>query len=156
MQPKSKFYLLRIVILFVLLFFITGFSVFSFFPDNQFFKIFHPFFLFFYSPICHQSIERCININGVSFLVCARCSGIYTGALFISLYSIIYWKKSVPSIKLIYISIVPLLIDVLFITFDFYPYIKTVSFITGFIFGSIIFLIILHIIENHFFIKEKK
>jgi hypothetical protein len=41
-----------------------------------------------------------------------------------------------------------MLFDVLFLTFGIYEYNKLVSSITGFLFGSIVFLYILSAIEN--------
>jgi len=35
----------------------------------------------FYSPLCHQTPERCLEIQGGFQAVCARCAGLYFGGL---------------------------------------------------------------------------
>jgi hypothetical protein len=50
--------------------------------------------------------------------------------------------------KLLLISIIPLLIDVLLVSLGIYSYSKIISFITGMVFGSIIYLFILTEIEK--------
>lgn len=101
----------------------------------------------FYSTVCHQDSTKCISIDNNSTLVCARCAGIYFGALIAAISSIIIFHP-LTSKKLLLISIIPLLIDVLLVSLGIYSYSKIISFITGMVFGSIIYLFILTEIEK--------
>lgn len=80
-------------------------------------------------------------------LVCARCAGIYTGALLgtISclLVSINFLKR-----RIIILSALPLLFDVILVNLEVYPYSKLLSFLSGLIFGSIIYLAIILELEK--------
>jgi len=100
-----------------------------------------------YSTVCHQDSTKYISIDNNSTLVCARCSGIYFGALIAAIASIIIFHP-LTSKKLLLISIIPLLIDVLLVSLGIYSYLKIISFITGMVFGSIIYLFILTEIEK--------
>jgi uncharacterized membrane protein len=100
-----------------------------------------------YSTICHQDTEKCISINGAKFLVCARCTGIYCGAL-ISALVIFSHKKIQIKEWLIFISSTIILTDVLSVLIGIYDYSKTISFITGIIFGGTVYLYFMKEIEK--------
>jgi len=99
----------------------------------------------FYSPVCHQLHERSFSASSADFLVCARCSGIYIGALLISFISLfisgVKGKYIIPASLL-------LLADVAFTSFGIYSYSKTFAFFTGLLFGLALFPYILSSIEN--------
>jgi hypothetical protein len=40
-----------------------------------------PVFYVAFSAACHQVPERCFSLHGVPLALCARCCGLYTGAL---------------------------------------------------------------------------
>ena len=109
----------------------------------------------FYSNVCHQDIRKSFTCNEISFLVCARCTGIYFGA-FISSLIILLGNFSLSfKTKYLYIFSAPLLLDVIFYSSGIYQYNKYIASLTGFLFGSSIFLYILGAIEYLLFIKQK-
>lgn len=93
-----------------------------------------------YSLVCHQDTDKLINLSCGTTLVCARCTGIYTGLLLNSLITIFLIPEIKTSFKLLVLFTVPMLLDVLFVILNFYPYMKAAAFTTGFLFGSILFL----------------
>lgn len=99
-----------------------------------------PFVNHLYSLVCHQNPAKLITIYDGHTLVCARCTGIYSGVFLISLISLFTTKINIESRKLFYISLIVLLLDVLMTTFKIYEYSKLVAFSTGIFFGGVIFL----------------
>ncbi len=110
----------------------------------------YPFLKRTFHMVCHQIKEKTFTINGAKLFVCARCTGIYLGALVTSIVSLFYVRKISLKIKLLYISMIPMLIDVACSTFNIYHYSKMLAFFTGLFFGSIVFVYILAAIENNF------
>jgi uncharacterized membrane protein len=108
-----------------------------------------------YSPVCHQVHDKCISIENNEMLVCARCFGIYSGSLIAGI-AIIFFQFANMKIKLLLIAPIPLIADVMLSTIDIYSYSKLLAFITGLIFGTIVFLFLLNEIENLFLIKSIK
>lgn len=100
-----------------------------------------------YSTMCHQDAEKCILINNESMHVCARCAGIYIGALLIGLVSLVR-KKIKINLSTIIIMASPLLADVFLIITGIYSYSQLRAFITGLIFGSMVYIIIISELEN--------
>lgn len=141
-NPIHHVFLVRFFLLSLLAIWITGF----FLP--LFTTIKNPLTNFvmtrFYSTVCHQEGFKCISVNNSSMLVCARCAGIYFGAL-IAAISSLFNIRSLISKKLLLISILPLVTDVFLISFGIYSYSKSLAFFTGIIFGSVIY---------HFIIAE--
>lgn len=103
-----------------------------------------------YSTVCHQDSAKCISVGYSKILVCARCAGIYTGSLFAGITGLIFF---VPFIKnrFIFLSIIPLLLDVVFTTLKAYTYSQTISFATGFLFGVVAYSVIISELENLFY-----
>jgi uncharacterized membrane protein len=95
-----------------------------------------------YSTICHKDIIKCISFGNAEMLVCARCAGIYIGALISAILSLLISINPVNRRYLI-LSSFPLLLDVILVMFGVYSYSKFVSFATGIIFGSVIYLVII-------------
>ena len=108
-----------------------------------------------YSPVCHQDYNKCINIEKNAMLVCARCAGIYSGALIAGLTAILF-QFAFIKIKTLLIFLLPLLVDVSFTTAGIYSYSKTLAFTTGLIFGIILSLFLLNEIEDLFLNKKNK
>ena len=102
-----------------------------------------------YSTVCHQESAKCISISGASMLVCARCAGIYAGALTAGLFSLILIVPSI-SRKVFKFSLIPLVIDVFFTLTGIYNYSQSLAFATGFIFGNVVYLFLLSELENLF------
>lgn len=115
----------------------------------------YPFQKQLYSTVCHQNTNKSFICNGVPFLVCARCTGIYTGTIISALILMGFSKNFVFKTKYLIIMAAPLLLDVIFLTFNFYSYNKYLSSFTGLLFGSSVFLYILSAIENLLFTKQK-
>jgi uncharacterized membrane protein len=66
-----------------------------------------------FSPICHQYEARSLTIFGHKLAVCARCSGIYFGALIgVLLYPLVRFSKHWSLRMLWIIAGLPMLIDV--------------------------------------------
>lgn len=141
---------LRSIIFILLLLWCTGFSLNVIFPHSTYSMVTYPILKRLYATVCHQRPEKTFFISGNRFLVCARCTGIYFGALVISLLSIFFFRKISFGIKLLYVSMVPMLADVVMTTLGIYSYVKLISFVTGLFFGSVVFIYILAAIENNF------
>ena len=92
-----------------------------------------------YSPVCHQDADKFFCFNSICTAVCARCFGIYGGALLTSVFVLAVNIKKCVHIKFLFFSAVPLLLDVLLTNAGFYSYSKPAAALTGFIFGSAAF-----------------
>lgn len=57
---------------------------------------------------CHRKPERCLHIKGKPMPLCARCTGILAGYLFLPIFSLLGWR--IP-LWIGIISQIPLLID---------------------------------------------
>ena len=106
----------------------------------------------FYSTMCHQDAEKCILIKNESMLVCARCAGIYIGAFIRGLVSLIR-KQFKINLSTIIIMALPLLADVFLTATGIYVYSQIRAFITGLIFGSMVYIIIISELENLLFTR---
>ncbi|MDY0083960.1 MAG: DUF2085 domain-containing protein [Ignavibacteriaceae bacterium] len=116
--------------------------------DNELFRAAYPFQKQFYSAVCHQNINKSFICGNIHYLVCARCSGIYFGTALTSFVVIFINRSFKIKTKLLILFSLPLIADVLLTTINIYDYNKILSAITGFLFGSIVFLYILSAIEN--------
>ena len=145
--------LLRLVLLFFIAIWFLGIIIPCFNFDLT--KTFYPFQKQIYSTVCHQNINKSFNYNNVPFLVCARCTGIYTGALISALVIIFYSKQFVFKTNYLIMLAAPMLLDVILLNFGAYNYNHALSAITGLLFGSSVFLYILSAIENLLFSKSK-
>lgn len=127
---------IRICLLLLLFFWIIGFLSpiifdFSFLTNLMISK--------FYSPVCHQVTEKSFELNGIHFLVCARCSGIYFGAFILLVLILFKSNHSIDiTLKWFVISSVLLLVDVLASTAGIYSYNKPIAFFIGMFFGFMI------------------
>ena len=101
------------------------------------------FIHFIYSiPICHRRHDRTFNFHGHYFPVCARCTGIYIGAILYLIYSlffIFYYSNIVLLAALFIIS--PLIIDGLTQYLGFRESNNILRFSTGFAAGVGIILL---------------
>lgn len=93
-----------------------------------------------YSLVCHQDPQKLIDTGSGISLVCARCTGIYSGLLVLSTIFLFYRWKLKANLKLLFIFITPMLLDVLLVMAGLYNYSRTAAFTTGFLSGSILFL----------------
>ena len=102
-----------------------------------------------YSTVCHQESAKCISIGSASMLVCARCAGIYSGALTAGLFTLLLIVPSI-SLKVFMLSLIPLVIDVFFTFTGVYGYSQSLAFATGLVFGGVMYLFLLNELENLF------
>lgn len=102
-----------------------------------------------YSTVCHQESSKCLSIGSASMLVCARCAGIYTGALIAGLLSLLLIVPSISK-RVLILSAIPLAMDV-FLTFtEVYTYSQGLAFATGLAFGGMVYLLTISESENLF------
>jgi uncharacterized membrane protein len=140
--------ILRIAIFLGLLTWCFGFSGFLLSHDSPLSIISYPVFKQLYSNVCHQNEFKIFDDVGFNIFICARCTGIYLGALFISFLSVFIRLRIVGSISWLYIALILILADVLFVSAGIYEYSKLISIITGLYLGFVICIYFLEIIEN--------
>ncbi|MFA7227921.1 MAG: DUF2085 domain-containing protein [Melioribacteraceae bacterium] len=99
-----------------------------------------PFLQKSYSLVCHQEHSKLIFFEHGVTLTCARCTGIYSGMLFISFLALFGIVKKRPEIKFLFIAAAPMAADVILYSLNVYRYSKTAAFITGLLLGSAGFL----------------
>jgi len=105
-----------------------------------------------YSTVCHQEGAKCISAGDNSMLVCARCAGIYSGALIASFF-VLSNIRNIFNYRILLFSIIPLLMDVFLTTSGVYEYKHLLSFSTGIIAGNVLFVLIIAEVES--FILKK-
>lgn len=93
-----------------------------------------------YGIVCHQQNVKLIGEGALHSLVCSRCAGIYLGLLSSSLIYIFIIIGNVRSNKILFLSAVPLFMDVILYSIGVYNYSKTIAFITGWLLGSVGFI----------------
>ena len=140
----------RFLFFIVVLFWCIGFASQSLFPGSGFAIVTYPVLKRFYGTVCHQVDVKTFSFMGHKLFVCARCTGIYMGALLTSFSALFFFPRLKLGIKLLYAAILPVIIDVVMSTLDIYRYSKYLAFFTGLFFGSVVFIYILDAIENHF------
>jgi len=152
-NPKIYF---RLLVFFIVLTWCVGFSLKVLTSNSGFSIASTPVLNLFYHNMCHQDESKLISISGINFLVCARCSGIYIGALLSSMFMVLLFRKNSFSLKILSVTSLILLIDVVLNNFILDKYNRSSAFITGLLFGSACFLIVINTIEENFFIKAGK
>ena len=150
----NKFSALKLIVVILLIIFCTGllFPVLS--PDFNG-KIYISHLLSnAYSLVCHQSEQALFHFSNQHSFVCARCLGIYFGALLLLIIMMTQSFKFNFGLKPLIIFSTPMVIDAIAVRLSFYQYLKTVAFITGLLFGAIVLYYILDTIENSFFTQQ--
>lgn len=128
------------VILFILILLWTIGSIAPLLPFlNKIVLPVYPYLQILYSPVCHQDLAKLICVDSSCSFLCARCVGIYFGALSFSFLTLFKGTLTALPIKYFVIFSLPLIIDVILVSSNFYNYSHLISFITGFIFGWIAF-----------------
>ncbi|MGE5364208.1 MAG: DUF2085 domain-containing protein [Bacteroidota bacterium] len=118
--------------------------------------VFSPAVKLMYSHVCHQLPAKTISVSGMPFMLCARCSGLYTGAFIMSLLLLLpvnggaALSRRMNFRHLIFISL-PMLADTILYRTGLYSYSKTLAFVTGILSGSAGFLYILGAFDKRFF-----
>lgn len=133
---QTSFYI-KLLIFFMLLIWCTG----IFFPvlsvTTQSYLVSHIFLDKIYSLVCHQENSKSYFFSGIKIEVCARCTGIYLGALIISIPGMIFSKLKFHSKKILLLSIGIMTADVFLYSVGFYHYSRLVALLTGLILGSV-------------------
>ena len=157
LSNKNKFKAVNYLFIFLLLCWSTGFLFPVLSPSFTGKAIINQLLGYNYSIVCHQSESSEINLGGAHLLVCARCTGIYLGALFTAIIMLFNLSRIKLSLIPFIIFSAPLVIDAFAVRLHIYSYSKTVAFITGLLFGAIVLFYILDSIENSFnFLYKKK
>ena len=151
---NNKITLFRFTIIILLLFWCLGILYSILFSQFQN-KLAEFLFANLYSTVCHQQSAKCISIGNEQILVCARCTGIYFGAL-ITAFSVFYLNKLKITEKLLLFVLLILCFDVLAVLIGIYNYSKIISFITGLLFGGTVYLYLMNELENFFFTSINK
>ena len=119
---------------------------------SQFVAIYFPSFLvitplckYNYSLVCHIETDKLIYYNSASTFTCARCTGIYFGALIAAFLFLVGITIKV-SLKLLFLSFIPILFDIAMYYIGIYQYSITIAFFTGVLLGSVGFIYIRNIL----------
>lgn len=131
---------------------IAGFSLFSFLPRDHQFRTLYPLAKVSYGRVCHQNPDKSFLVNGLHFLVCARCTGIYLGgfiAMCLSFFSITKYFRTPYKYFVIFSTL--MLVDVLINNFLSVIYSKTSAFFTGYLFSFFaVYFVIFESKKNNF------
>jgi len=107
--------------------------------------------------LCHQIVDRTFNIDILYMPVCSRDTGIYLG-IFISLITIILLERRIkgefPSLKIVLVTVGVFLIMGLDVVLSFLGIIESnniIRFITGFLTGWFMILLLLPLANNVMF-----
>ena len=149
-DTKNKILILKLFIISLLTIWISGLLI-PFIIDIK-----NPFVSYLmnkiYSTVCHQENFKCISYEGHQILVCARCTGIYLGAFIAAIVELRFIFPELP-LKLLFVSIIPVLFDVFLSTTGVYHYSKIIALCTGIVFGFVVYLFIIKELEN--FVETK-
>ena len=150
MKNKKHIFLRLLPTIFIFLW-VIGFCwemVMYFFPNSI---LLFPILKYNYSLVCHCESDKLFSIFDLNSLICSRCTGIYIGSL-ISAFLIFLNKNISISTKVLFVCSIPLFIDVISTSINFYEYSKFLAFSTGFLLGSIGFIYIhkevFHLLKN--------
>ena len=86
-----------------------------------------------FSTVCHQESYKLIQFDGHHSLVCARCAGIYIGALAISLVNLGFTLRIKNLEKIFLISGFLVFSDVVCYSMGIYSYSRLIAFSVGLI-----------------------
>jgi uncharacterized membrane protein len=152
----NKYYAVKLIMIVLMIIFLTGllFPVAS--PGFNGKIVINHLLGNLYSIVCQQSEQALVNLNNYHVLVCARCLGIYSGAILLLLITMTISFKVNFGLKFLLIFSAPMIIDAIAVRLSFYPYSKMFAFITGFLFGAIVLFYILDTIETSFYTNQNK
>ncbi|MFC2102980.1 DUF2085 domain-containing protein [Bacteroidota bacterium] len=109
-----------------------------------------------YSLVCHQPDPENFVFIESKFLVCARCAGIYLGALLTVIILIVGSFKMDLSLKTFILFSSPMFFDAAAVRVNLYSYSDLFSFFTGILFGGIAIIYIIEIIEKSLHLPRGK
>jgi uncharacterized membrane protein len=143
-NPAFTSYFLKVIFTIFLILWCAG-NVYSFLAANNVNYFVSAFLNHTYSIVCHQAEHKLIYIDGSSTYLCARCTGIYIGALVMSVSLMINnFRTNISLISLIISSSI-ILLDVVFVNTGLYNYSKWIAFTSGLLFGAVIYIYILRV-----------
>ena len=105
-----------------------------------------------YSIVCHAEAEKLICIKSACTFTCARCTGIYFGAILFSILSLLRINIKVTLLFLL-LSSLPMILDIILYSISIYEYSITIAFTTGLLLGSTGFIYIRGVLFE-FFLKN--
>ena len=88
-----------------------------------------------YSIVCHTQSEKLFTYLNYRTLTCSRCTGIYFGSL-VSIFLIIVGLRKNISTKFLLVISLPMFVDVILTTFNFYEYSQFLALFSGLLLGS--------------------
>lgn len=148
LSVSSKKYFLVKIIPFTLLSIWLA-AIFSSFliPLSKNFSLLSILFMKMFSSVCHQNHDKSLLL-GKHIYVCARCAGIYLGC-FVSAFVLFFSLKiKFNNLKILFFTSALLIADVFLVNFGLYEYSHTIAFITGFLFGIVVYLFLISSIED--------
>jgi uncharacterized membrane protein len=104
--------------------------------------------------VCHQESDKCISIAGQQMFVCARCAGIYFGAIIAATW-FFFLKRVRITRKVLLASLAIILSDVFLVFSGVYDYTKGISLVTGILFGSTVYIYLMNELESFFFFSKE-
>jgi uncharacterized membrane protein len=142
-------YLLKVILALLLLLWCAG-IFYSFLASNSINHVVSTFLKHSYSIVCHQAEYKLIYLDDSSTYLCARCTGIYAGALFMAVSLLMVNLRTNISLKPLIIASAILLLDVIFVNTGLYKYTSWIAFTSGFLFGATIFIYIIEVLGSYF------
>ncbi|HEY4695543.1 MAG TPA: DUF2085 domain-containing protein [Candidatus Hydromicrobium sp.] len=112
--------------------------------------------------VCHQFSSRSLFIDNIVLPICSRCSGIYTGFFITAVILFIMYRKKENDLPPLYVLIIfalfflSTIIDGIASNFGLYNTNNNLRFITGFLGGSSIMVIIYPIFIFQYYRQSKK
>jgi hypothetical protein len=144
-NPAFTTYFLKIILAFLLLLWCVG-SVYPYLVSNNINHLVSTFLNHSYSLVCHQADQKLISLNGSSTYLCARCTGIYVGALFMAVSLLMINIRTNISLKPLITASSIILLDVIFINANLYIYSSWIAFTSGFLFGTVIYIYVFDVL----------
>lgn len=147
----KKYLFINVIPLFLLMIWVS--AIFSSFlnPISEGFSILSLLFMKMFSSVCHQDQDKSLLL-GKEIYVCARCAGIYTGSFLSALILIFGINIKFDNLRLLAITSVLLMADVLLVNIGVYEYSHSISFSTGTFFGLVVYQFLISTMKG--FISE--
>lgn len=134
----------------MLVFWCTGIFFPALFKTKEAYFISNIFIDKIYSLVCHQDYTKSFFFSGSKLEVCARCTGIYLGAMIIAIPGLIFSNLKLYSKKILLICLGIMATDILLYSTGIYNYSRLIALITGLILGSVSILYIFGGIDEYF------
>lgn len=147
-NPTITSYLLKVSFALLLLFWCAG-IFYQFLAADNINYIVSTFLKHTYSIVCHQTEHKLISLDGSSTYLCARCTGIYVGALFMAVSLLMINIKINLSLKPLIITSSIILFDVIFVNVHLCKYRSWIAFTSGFLFGAIIYIYVFNVLVTY-------